>query len=86
MPVGHFLITENMKDTLPQDWLIGGGEMGKLIRSMDWAKIPAGPYRSLAPELAHHCQPLPRVKLSYLAGLGTQTCADLQRWLLADLR
>src|SRR5260370_25277544 len=49
-------------------------------------QIPAGPYRSLAPELAHHCQPLPRVELSYLAGLGTQTYADLQRWLLADLR
>jgi PAS domain S-box-containing protein len=25
------------------DWLVGGGEMGKLIRSMDWSKTPLGP-------------------------------------------
>src|ERR1700704_5819224 len=30
----------------PQGWLIGGGEMGKLIRSMDWAKTPLGPIES----------------------------------------
>ncbi len=24
-------------------WLVGGGEMGKLIRSMDWSKTPLGP-------------------------------------------
>jgi signal transduction histidine kinase len=28
------------------DWLIGGGEMGKLIRSMDWSKNPLGPIES----------------------------------------
>jgi signal transduction histidine kinase len=27
-------------------WLIGGGEMGKLIRSMDWAQTPLGPIDS----------------------------------------
>lgn len=25
------------------DWLIGGGEMGKLVRAMDWSKTPLGP-------------------------------------------
>ncbi|MHA7634648.1 ATP-binding response regulator [Corallococcus sp. M7] len=25
------------------DWLSGGGEMGRLIRSMDWSKTPLGP-------------------------------------------
>jgi signal transduction histidine kinase len=25
------------------DWLAGGGEMGKLIRSMDWSQTPLGP-------------------------------------------
>lgn len=25
-----------------QDWLVGGGEMGKLIRSMDWSRTPLG--------------------------------------------
>lgn len=24
-------------------WLVGGGEMGKLVRSMDWSKTPLGP-------------------------------------------
>src|ERR1700684_1164168 len=30
----------------PQDWLVGGGKMGELIRSMDWAKTPLGPIES----------------------------------------
>jgi hypothetical protein len=29
-----------------QHWLVGGGEMGKLIRSMDWSKTPLGPIES----------------------------------------
>jgi hypothetical protein len=31
------------KQTASPDWLVGGGEMGKLIRSMDWSKTPLGP-------------------------------------------
>ncbi len=34
------------KNTRPEDWLIGGGEMGKLVRSMEWAKTPLGPIDS----------------------------------------
>ena len=30
----------------PEDWLVGGGEMGKAIRAMDWAKTPLGPIDS----------------------------------------
>ena len=26
----------------PDDWLLGGGEMGKLIRSIDWTRTPLG--------------------------------------------
>src|SRR5271169_4749423 len=29
-----------------EDWLVGGGKMGKLIRTMDWAKTPLGPLES----------------------------------------
>ncbi len=29
-----------------QDWLIGGGEMGDLVRSMDWSATPLGPRHS----------------------------------------
>src|SRR5437588_6002601 len=30
-------------DPRPQDWLVGGGEMGKVVRAMDWSKTPLGP-------------------------------------------
>jgi signal transduction histidine kinase len=30
----------------PEDWLVGGGEMGKLIRSKDWSATPLGPIES----------------------------------------
>ncbi|MGA9528636.1 MAG: ATP-binding protein [Terriglobales bacterium] len=30
----------------PQDWLVGGGKMGELIRSMDWTSTPLGPIAS----------------------------------------
>ncbi len=28
------------------DWLVGGGEMGELIRSMHWAETPLGPIKN----------------------------------------
>jgi signal transduction histidine kinase len=31
------------KDVAPVNWLVGGGEMGKLIRSMDWGATSLGP-------------------------------------------
>ena len=33
------------------DWLVGGGEMGELIRSMDWSRTPLGPIESWPPTL-----------------------------------
>jgi signal transduction histidine kinase len=30
----------------PKEWLVGGGRMGELIRSMDWTKTPLGPIES----------------------------------------
>jgi hypothetical protein len=29
-----------------QEWPVGGGRMGELIRSMDWSKTPLGPIES----------------------------------------
>lgn len=29
-----------------KNWLVGGGEMGKVVRSMDWSKTPLGPIQS----------------------------------------
>ncbi|HSF60051.1 MAG TPA: ATP-binding protein, partial [Candidatus Binatia bacterium] len=34
------------KEISTADWLVGGGEMGALIRSMDWSKTPLGPIES----------------------------------------
>lgn len=34
-----------------RDWLTGGGEMGDLIRSMDWSKTPLGPLSSWSSNL-----------------------------------
>ena len=31
------------ENTGAADWLVEGGEMGKLIRSMDWSTTPLGP-------------------------------------------
>ena len=39
------------QDTRPEDWLVGGGEMGKLIRSMDWSRTPLGPIESWSQSL-----------------------------------
>ena len=33
------------------DWLANSGEMGKLIRSMDWSKTPLGPIKSWSQSL-----------------------------------
>jgi hypothetical protein len=33
-------------DARPQDWLVGGGEMGKVVRAMDWSTTPLGPIES----------------------------------------
>src|SRR5712692_9002313 len=34
------------KDVGPEDWLVGGGEMAKAIKAMDWSKTPLGPIAS----------------------------------------
>ena len=39
------------QETKTQDWLVGGGEMGKLIRSMDWSRTPLGPIESWSQSL-----------------------------------
>jgi len=33
------------------DWLVGGGEMGALIREFDWGNTPLGPHSSWSPSL-----------------------------------
>jgi signal transduction histidine kinase len=48
MPVEHSnsAIGARRQKSRPEDWLVGGGEMGKLIRSMDWTQTPLGPIES----------------------------------------
>ena len=38
-------------ESLADDCLAGGGEMGALMRSIDWAKTPIGPATSWSPAL-----------------------------------
>ncbi|MGH9850179.1 MAG: PAS domain S-box protein, partial [Blastocatellia bacterium] len=38
--------SEKMKNAALADWLAGGGEMGKLISSMEWKRTPLGPIHS----------------------------------------
>jgi len=38
--------TSNAGNLAPTDFLAGGGEMTKLVRSMDWSKTPLGPIES----------------------------------------
>src|SRR5882724_9938354 len=33
-------------DASLEDWLVGGGEMAKVIKAMDWSKTPLGPMAS----------------------------------------
>lgn len=37
---------KKFKPSAAEEWLVGGGEMGKLIRSMDWSRTPLGPIES----------------------------------------
>ena len=39
------LVTDR-DETLDPAWLSGGGEMGRLVRAMDWSKTPLGPPQS----------------------------------------
>src|SRR5271168_160356 len=39
-------VSPRREQSQPQDWLVGGGKMGELIQSMDWAKTPLGPIDS----------------------------------------
>src|SRR5258708_33042414 len=41
----------DVRDERSNDWLVGGGEMGKVVRSMDWTKTPLGPLESWPPSL-----------------------------------
>src|SRR5215471_10718976 len=36
-------VAEDGRSAAQHEWLVGGGEMGKVIRSIDWSKTPLGP-------------------------------------------
>jgi signal transduction histidine kinase len=42
MPV-NLVPSTDLEDPPSQNWLVDGGEMGKVLRSMDWGKTPLGP-------------------------------------------
>jgi hypothetical protein len=38
-------------DPTVEHWLSGGGEMGAMIRALDWSQTPIGPIASWSPSL-----------------------------------
>ncbi len=44
-------MTDLNRNAPPQDWLIGGGKMGDLVRSLDWSATPLGPRHNWPPSL-----------------------------------
>src|SRR5258708_36682801 len=45
MPMNTIVLADQLGAS-QSDWLVGGGEMGQLIRSMDWTNTPLGPIDS----------------------------------------
>lgn len=50
-------MTDEVKAAKPEDCLAGGGEMGALMRSLDWSAILLGPVSSW-PQIATHLRQL----------------------------
>ena len=46
MAVSNTTLEDARTQTCPENWLVGGGEMGKVVRSRDWSKTPLGPIES----------------------------------------
>ena len=67
-------------------WLAGGGEMGELMRALDWARTPLGPRRALAAEPAQRGQHPAAVQGADHPVLGSGPHRPLQRRLPAGLR
>jgi hypothetical protein len=72
----NLVLPADLQKSPPQDWLVDGGEMGKVIRSIDWGKTPLGPIE-LWPQSLRTAVSLCLFELPHLPGLGTQACADL---------
>lgn len=69
-----------------RDWLIGGGEMGKLVRSMDWSKTPLGEIGSWPQSLRTTVSLRLSSNFPISLAWGPKIRPDLQRRVLADLR
>ena len=46
MSVAQLGVRTRRPKSKPREWLVGGGKMGELIRSMDWSSTPLGPIES----------------------------------------
>src|SRR5947208_8511388 len=46
MAVSNTALEDARTQTRPENWLVRGGEMGKVVRSRDWSKTPLGPIES----------------------------------------
>src|SRR5437867_8862897 len=46
MAVSNTPLEDARTQTCPENWLVGSGEMSKVVRSRDWSKTPLGPIES----------------------------------------
>ena len=58
----------------PADWFSGGGEMGALIRQMDWERTPLGPISSWSPSLKMMARFLLANRFPLLLWWGPEFC------------
>ena len=56
------------------DWLVGGGEMGALMRALDWEQTPLGPPESWSPTLKMMTRFLLVNRFPILLWWGPQFC------------
>ena len=73
-----------LSEHMSADVLADGGDMGALMRSIDWAKTPLGPVSRLVPRAAHDRRSLAAQPVPDAALVGTAVRAALQRRVPAD--
>src|SRR5450755_1486830 len=58
-----------------RDWLAGGGEMGALVRELDWSRTPLGPLDTWAQSLRTTVNTCLNSRLPILVWWGTEQIA-----------
>jgi len=74
-------VKHEVKLTVPEDCLAGGGEMGALMRSLDWSTTPLGAVASWPQSLRTEVSILLSSRFPMMILLGARVCPVIQRRL-----